>query len=261
MEHSRTAPTGADDAHRGIAAVDELDLVLINALQLRPRATWTELAPILRVDAVTLARRWRRLVRDGCAWVTCYPRPGHLGAADGGLALIEVDVEHGALETATAQLADDPYAVSVERLTGGRDLLLSVMTARVEDLLAYVQDRFSEVPGIAATRTHLVTRVYAEGGGWRLRSLDAAQRAALGPVPRERAAASGYSPADPALIAALGEDGRASHTDLAAQTRTSTTTVARRLQRLLAADLIRLRCEVAQPLSGWPIRATLWLRV
>ncbi|MCF2527941.1 Lrp/AsnC family transcriptional regulator [Yinghuangia soli] len=263
MQTSRTAYAADGDIDRSAGAdADELDLVLINALQLRPRATWTELAPVLRVDAVTLARRWRRLVRDGCAWVTCYPRPGHIGDANGGLALVEIDVRRGALDEVAARLADDPYAVSVERMTGGRDLLVSLMTSRVEILLDYVQRRFTAIPGITATRTHLVTHMYAEGSGWRLRSLDAAQRAALGPpAPRSRPAPGGLGPADPDLIVALGEDGRASHTELAAHTGSSTTTVARRLQRLVAADLIRLRCEVAQPLSGWPIRATLWLRV
>ncbi|WTW93954.1 Lrp/AsnC family transcriptional regulator [Streptomycetaceae bacterium NBC_01309] len=261
MEHSRTAQTGADEAARGYGDVDELDLVLVNALQLRPRATWTELAPILRVDAVTLARRWRRLVHGGRAWVTCYPRLGHLADTDGGLALIEVDAARAALHDVAARLADDPHAVSVERVTGGHDLLVSVMAARMPDLLSYVQHRFTEIPGVLATRTHLVTRLYTEAGGWRLRALDAAQRAALAALPRPRPAAASLAPSDPELIVALAADGRASHTDLAAATGTSTTTVARRLQRLASADLVRLRCEVAQPISGWPIRASLWLRV
>lgn len=261
MEHSRTAPTGAGEAARGHADVDELDLVLINALQLRPRATWTELAPILRVDAVTLARRWRRLVRAGAAWVTCYPHPGRLAESDGGLALVEVDVERGALADITAHLADDPYAVSVERITGDHDLLVSLMSARVGDLLTYVQQRFTTIPGVLSTRTNLVTRVYAEAGGWRLRSLDADQRAALANPPRPRPANVCFAPADHELVVALGEDGRASHTDLAVRTATSTTTVARRLHRLMTADLVRLRCEVAQPVSGRPIRASHWLRV
>lgn len=253
---------GADPAGRGTAHADELDLVLINALQWRPRATWTELAPALEVDAVTLARRWRRLVRDGCAWVTCYPRPAALTAADGGQALVEVAVERGAGEAVAARLAADPYAVSVDHITGTHDILVTVTAARTSAMLGYLQDRFTALPGVVGTRTHLVTRVYAEGADWRLRTLDAGQRAALvPPSPPARVEGASFSPTDPELVTALGADGRASHTELAARTGTSTTTVARRLHRLLAAGLVRMRCDMAQPLTGAPLRVTLWLRV
>ncbi|MFC7741398.1 AsnC family transcriptional regulator [Nocardiopsis composta] len=51
----------------------EFDLSLINALQLTPRAAWSDLAPILDVDATTLARRWRRLEEAGLARITVFP--------------------------------------------------------------------------------------------------------------------------------------------------------------------------------------------
>ena len=50
--------------------IDELDLRLIHALQTRARIPWTTLAGILRVDAATLMRRWRRLVDHGYVYVT-----------------------------------------------------------------------------------------------------------------------------------------------------------------------------------------------
>ena len=50
--------------------VDQLDLRLIHALQVRARIPWTTLAGVLRVDAATLMRRWRRLVDNGYVYVT-----------------------------------------------------------------------------------------------------------------------------------------------------------------------------------------------
>ncbi|MFE5097537.1 AsnC family protein [Streptomyces sp. NPDC056638] len=50
-----------------------MDLALVNALQLRPRASWTELAPPLGVTAGTLARRWERLTGEGLAWASAVP--------------------------------------------------------------------------------------------------------------------------------------------------------------------------------------------
>jgi DNA-binding IclR family transcriptional regulator len=48
-------------------------MALINALQLRPRASWTELGRSLGVDPVTVARRWSRLAERGEAWVSFSP--------------------------------------------------------------------------------------------------------------------------------------------------------------------------------------------
>ena len=45
--------------------LDEFELELIHALQLRPRAEWAELAHPLGVSSATVARRWRSLRERG----------------------------------------------------------------------------------------------------------------------------------------------------------------------------------------------------
>jgi hypothetical protein len=50
--------------------VDELDIALLDGLHANPRVTFEELARVLDVSAVTAARRWRRLVSTGRAWVS-----------------------------------------------------------------------------------------------------------------------------------------------------------------------------------------------
>ncbi|MDH6576360.1 NAD kinase [Kitasatospora sp. MAP5-34] len=62
--HRQSMVTGPE------AAVDELDLALVNALQLQPRAPWSLLGQTLGISPVTAARRWRRLSEAGIAWVT-----------------------------------------------------------------------------------------------------------------------------------------------------------------------------------------------
>ena len=49
--------------------IAESDLEIINALQLNPRASWTQLSSVLDMDSTTIARRWRRLVSNGHSWV------------------------------------------------------------------------------------------------------------------------------------------------------------------------------------------------
>ncbi|MFJ8440171.1 AsnC family protein [Kitasatospora griseola] len=59
--------------------IDELDLALVDALRVDPRAPWSRLAAPLGVDPATLSRRWARLTADGDAWVTCYPSADRIG--------------------------------------------------------------------------------------------------------------------------------------------------------------------------------------
>lgn len=73
-----------------LPSLSELDLALVNALQINPRAAWTDLAKALDVDAATVARRWERLRAAGHAWVTAYPYGG-----SGAGALIEIDCAPG----------------------------------------------------------------------------------------------------------------------------------------------------------------------
>lgn len=65
---------------------------------------------------------------------------------------------------------------------------------------------------------------------------------------------------DRRLAAALSVDGRASNTALAERLDTSPDTVHRRVTRLFAAGRIQARCEVARPLSDWPVAALLWVQ-
>ncbi|MFI9029549.1 AsnC family protein [Streptomyces sp. NPDC053560] len=55
--------------------LSEDDLALIHALQLRPRASWTELGRALGVDPVTVARRLNRHGQRGMAWGGLSPGP------------------------------------------------------------------------------------------------------------------------------------------------------------------------------------------
>ena len=47
--------------------LDEADISLIHALQLRPRASWRELASALGEGPATLSKRWARLRESAVA--------------------------------------------------------------------------------------------------------------------------------------------------------------------------------------------------
>ncbi|MER5184530.1 Lrp/AsnC family transcriptional regulator [Streptomyces sp. NPDC002896] len=62
-------------------------------------------------------------------------------------------------------------------------------------------------------------------------------------------------------MVALSADGRASYTTLAKRCGTSADTVRRRIDSLIEAKALHLRCEVARPLSERPVTAVLWAQV
>ncbi|MGW5253137.1 AsnC family transcriptional regulator [Streptomyces sp. NPDC004012] len=59
----------------------------------------------------------------------------------------------------------------------------------------------------------------------------------------------------------LAYDGRASHQALADALSTSASTVKRRMDQLTRLGLLRLRCDFARPLGGWPVGVTFWATV
>ncbi|MFJ4840657.1 Lrp/AsnC family transcriptional regulator [Streptomyces sp. NPDC088746] len=241
-----------------LSPLDELDLALVNSLQISPRAPWTEIAGALGVDAATAARRWERLRAGGYAWVTAYPYDEF-----GSGALIEVDCAPGQDRAVAEALAQEPMAATVELTAGGRDLLVTAIARDYASLTSFVLDRVGVLPGVTSTRAHLVTGgAYAEGSAWRLRSLTPAQKKALTGSRRSTRDQGGTPSGNHrALMLALGEDGRASLTDLAAGLDVSVNTVSRRLKRLIDSGSLVLRCDLAPPLSGSPVSVTFFASV
>ncbi|GAA2300257.1 Lrp/AsnC family transcriptional regulator [Streptomyces kunmingensis] len=243
--------------------LDGLDQALVHALQIAPRAGWARVGAAIGVDPVTVARRWARLTRAGAAWVSCHPAPVVADSGQGCLAFVEVDCANGRLPDVARALTAERHVAAVEHVSGGRDLLLTVFAPHLPALTRWVTHRLGSLEGIVATRTHLASTVYTEGSRWRLRALDSAQVARLtGSAPaRADAQVFALTDLDHALLAELSVDGRASHRVLAERCGTSPDTVRRRVNRLFAAGMAQTRCEVARPLSEWPVSLILWGQV
>ncbi|MDT0275922.1 Lrp/AsnC family transcriptional regulator [Blastococcus goldschmidtiae] len=239
--------------------MDALDLELVNALQMRPRAPWAEVAEPLGIDPATVSRRWARLSESGAAWVTCYP--GNRQIPYGCVALVEVTCVAGSVLRVAEQVAAHPHALSVDVCSGSRDLFVTVATASVAALARYVGERLGTLPDVVRTETSLATRGYREASRWRLDSLDAAQRIALAGSRDSSDGRTRIPEEDWELLLALGVDGRMSLTELSERTGQAQSTVRRRLDRLLASDRAVLRCDFAHVLAGWQLPAVLWLTV
>lgn len=247
--------------------IDELDLALVDALRVDPRAPWSRLAGPLGVDPATLSRRWSRLTADGDAWVTCYPSAERMGV--GLTALVAVDCRADAVLTVAATLAADPQTPTVEVVTGEADVMLTVAALEPDQVTAYVLGRIGQVPGVLRTRTAFVERTLREGSRWREGALDRSQQEAIGAglggpsvePTATRGSALRRALDDRALMQALGADGRMPFAELAERTGLPATTVRRRVEELRRSGRLVLRCDASPRLNGHSVSTWLWLDV
>ncbi|MCX3063167.1 Lrp/AsnC family transcriptional regulator [Streptomyces beihaiensis] len=242
--------------------VDEVDLELVHALQLNPRASWTALGHALSLDAVTVARRWERLRDAGLAWTSSVPGPV---ARTGMLSMlyVEFECETGGTAAAVDHLLAKGHVIYLHHMTGTRCLLASVVVADLPAASTWLREQLGAVPGVRAAHAELLVTTYSEANRWRLGTLEPAQQQTLRPstatVTDEPARP--LDAVDQALVRALTTDARLPATELAERIGVSEPTARRRLARMMSDGRIRMRCEIAQSVSGWPVMATLWCRV
>jgi DNA-binding Lrp family transcriptional regulator len=244
-------------------SVDELDLALINALQIAPRASWQAVGGALGIDPVTAARRWSRLSEAGLAWVTCVAGPQAHGEFC--MAYIEVACAPGRVPEVANVLAGHEEVRYLHRLAAQYELLVVIAVASPGDVADYLSGRLGRTDGVAGYRAQLRTIGYREPSAWRLHHLTPAQRTMLEAAARPAARPDRHhlrtDETDRRLFALLHQDGRVTVSKAAAAAAVSEPAARRRIARLLANQLIRPRCELAQAISGTPVTALLWLRV
>ncbi|MGW6376377.1 Lrp/AsnC family transcriptional regulator [Rhodococcus sp. NPDC055112] len=244
-----------------VDSIDEVDLRLINALQLSPRGSWSQLAGALELDPATLGRRWQRLTDKGNAWITVSPAAAVFPRMC--TAFLEITCGPGRGGVVADGLAEHRQAVTVEQTAGDADLLV---TAGAQDLAA--MSRFAlgvvgAMDGVASVRTRIITQWFTQGSKWRLDALAPGERSSLVEVSAgaPESGAPSMTAADRELLVVLARNGRMSFTDLGEELGIGAATARRRLDRLLQLELVTMRCEFARPLAGYAVLATFWGRV
>lgn len=241
---------------RDFANLDEQELALVDALQLRPRAPWSELGRVLGIDASTAARRWERLADSGLAWMAAYTLP-----TDFLTARVEVHCEAGTEEQVARKLAKEPWIYTIELITGTYEMQLSVAAWDAPTLARLVSSRIGRLPEVRRTATSFVLRIYRESSQWLMNALGRDQIQAL----RAQQDRPDARPSDPRfgeqIRQLLDEDPRISVTELSERTGLSESTLRRRLRGLETSGRFSIRCDVAQAAAGWPTIAAFKLRV
>lgn len=244
-----------------LVAPDRLDLRVINALQVNPRASWTQIGAVIGTDPVTAARRWEQLNNLGLAWMTAYPNVTNRPRA---LAFVEIECA-GHFASLAESLAEDPQCTAIDMTSGGRDLALTVVAATEASLISYLIDRLGRLEQTRAVRTHVVTRVIASGDRWRLQVLTKEQCVRLA-APAEPSSEIGtpfvgFTDAERRVIAGLTLDGRMPISELAEKSGLSPRRAGTVLRGLIASDRVTWRTELVRSASGWPVMAWMFLQV
>jgi DNA-binding Lrp family transcriptional regulator len=241
--------------------VDEVDVALLDALHVNPRASFAQLGSALEISAVTAARRWHRLSASGRAWVSSAPGP-QLALV---CAVYEVEAKPGLTENVGRALAGIPQVASVYVTDGPFGLHSLVFAGDMHALGSLLVDVIPQIGGMVRARAH-VGMEWFSGVRWRLGAISSGQERSVadedaGSDRRRAHRTRVFDDADHALYLALQHDGRASYRDLAHDLGTSEHLVRRRLASLVRRGMVSFRTDFARGEGGWPAELVLWLAV
>lgn len=240
--------------------VSALDGMILHALQLSPRASFRRIGEVIGVPEQTVARRYRRMRRDGAVRVIGLVNPQVYGECQW---VVRVRTKPDELPRVAASLARRPEVTHANVLSGWTELLCVVRAPLGEsgDGLLHRLPRTSSVLGMDVD---LVVHVFGEPvAAWTGYgpTLDDTQAAAL-QEPAHRGPASPIPPSDEdqPLLAALAEDGRTPQAKLAQLTGWSPARVARRLAALETAGTLTYDVDVLPERLDFALHAVVWLR-
>lgn len=238
--------------------LNEEDLALIHALQIAPRAGWVEIAAVLGVHPTSLAARWERLKASGFAWITAH-RTGDPKAVS--LSFIGVGCVMEDQARVVEALCSVPEIITVEQAASSRALMLTVITESMAQLSGEVIPRIRAIKGVLGYETSLCTRQHQNGSSWRMNVLSHAQQQKMQVLARVDYSDGQLPKNHRDLLPFLAADGRATAAQIARALGRTSATAQRQLNRVLASNVLSLRCEIAQSLSGYPITCQWFAKV
>lgn len=147
-------------------AVDETDRRIIALLQADGRRPNVDMAAELGLAEGTIRKRLDRLLTDGVIRITAIVDPPRVGLNTSAVITIQVDLS--LVDDIVRQLAALPEVQSVSVTTGNWDLILEAVFPTDRQLLAFLKDHVSRIPGVRRTDTAHVLRRVKHVGNWEL---------------------------------------------------------------------------------------------
>ncbi|HEX4060428.1 MAG TPA: AsnC family transcriptional regulator [Streptosporangiaceae bacterium] len=264
---------------------DALDLQIIHALQLRPRASFSRIAAVTGVSEQTVARRYRRLHADGVIRVIGLVDPRRVGQNDW---VVRVRVRPGSAARLAEALARRDDVAWVTLGAAGSEVVCSVRSRSQEQRDELLLRRLPGTAPVLGISAHAVLHRFAGseadwlgyGGPLGAGLLSAGQIERLGQPPDDQPSddlpragglptapgpaggpAVRLEPGDQPMLDLLAADGRAGYAALATATRWTQSRAARRLELLQRHGIVYFDVDVATRMFGFDTTAYLWLTV
>ncbi|KOU58706.1 AsnC family transcriptional regulator [Streptomyces sp. WM4235] len=245
----------------GSAEMDHLDLALVQALMIDGRASFSRLAEVLEVSDQTVVRRYRRMRTTGLVRVVGLPLGSRVGLFESWL---RVQCTPDAALAVAEALSRRPDIAWVTLNSGGTEIHCMTKARTRQDRDVLLLEKLPRTRRVIGVSAHTILRMFT-GGPERWFGIDALrpdQVAALErqpPLPDQDRYA--LDEAELAMLAVLGQDGRAGYPELARATGLSESTARRRLDRLRDMGAVYFDVEIVPATLGYEAEAAMLLTV
>ncbi|GAA3710525.1 AsnC family transcriptional regulator [Zhihengliuella alba] len=238
-------------------ALDELERRIVAALQINPRASWRTVAAALGEHERSVARRGAELLDGGrVAAVGIRAREASL--------LVRARCVPGSAPVTAESLANRADSSFSYMVTGSTDVVAEILTTRGQ-LAHLLSVELATTPGVARAETLPVLKYFRTIRSWRVGALTPHESEAMGegrrPEANDRPTDRPLSAQDQDIVGCLISNARMSFEEIARRSGVSETTARRRVDWLLANDVVQLRVLVEPAAVGLPLEALVWLRV
>ena len=144
--------------------MDDLDLLILNALQEDGRAPFTQIAKKVGVAESTIRSRYASLVERGIVQPIAVIDPFLVGYNSP--ALIGISTESGAINSVAQTLEQMPEVSYLVLTLGGYDLMVEVFCRDREHLTDLITNQIQSIPGIRATETLVIGKIFKLSFFW-----------------------------------------------------------------------------------------------
>lgn len=240
--------------------MSENDMELVNALQLAPRASWSELSVILGQHATTLARRWERITNAGMARISIAPGPGMAALME--LAFIELTCRNSQVTQVADDLFQDHRTMTIQFIAGSAHLLVTV-AAPGQSLADFLLTTIGSLDGVLHYSVRTVTGQLVEASNWHFRALPPATMRKLRRLVNPPESHGGETHVamdeiDQEIVRSLSINGRMGFREIAQRAGITPPAAARRVNRLIGGNYIMVRCDIVRQGLGQNVSAVFW---
>lgn len=144
--------------------MDELDRLIIQALQVDGRTPFTHIARHADVSETTIRTRYQRLVGQGIVRPVGFIDPSVLGYQ--ATAMVAVSTEPGMAGAIARIIAPMPEVRYLVTTLGSYDLILEVICQDLSHLTDVVTRQIQQIAGVRATETLLIAESHKLACDW-----------------------------------------------------------------------------------------------